>query len=107
VQGLKGKGKTMASIRPLNDRIVVERAEEEGKTAGGIIIPDDAKKPATKGTAIAIGSGRVLEDGRRVPIGVGKGDVVLFDKYAGTEIEIDGKKAVVLREDDILGIEEK
>lgn len=91
-------------IRPLQDRVVVERIEEEEKTKGGIIIPDTAKEKPQQGKVIAVGPGRVDEKGNRVPLGVKAGDRVLFGKYAGSEIEIDGKQYLIMREDDILGV---
>ncbi len=92
------------NLRPLNDRVVVKRMEEEEKTAGGIIIPDTAKEKPIQGEVIAAGSGRVMEDGSRKPLDVKKGDKVLFGKYAGTEITIEGKEVLIMREDDILAI---
>ena len=91
-------------IRPLNDRILVVRVEEEKKTAGGIIIPDTAKEKPQEGKVVAAGPGKVGEDGKRLPIEVKKGDRVLFSKYAGSEIKVDGVEHIFMREDDILGI---
>lgn len=91
-------------IRPLHDRVLVERLEQEEKTPGGIIIPDAAKEKAQTGKVIAIGNGRVLNDGSVAPLAVKAGDIVFFGKYAGTEA---GKEHVILREDDILGVVEK
>jgi chaperonin GroES len=91
-------------IRPLNDRILVVRVEEEKKTAGGIIIPDTAKEKPQEGKVVAAGPGKVAEDGKRIPIEVKKGDRVLFSKYAGSEIKVDGVEHIFMREDDILGI---
>lgn len=91
-------------IKPLNDRVLVLRVEEEKKTAGGIIIPDTAKEKPQEGKIIAVGSGKKDEKGKRVPLEVQKGDRVLFSKYAGTEIKIDGVEHLIMREDDILGI---
>ena len=91
-------------IRPLNDRILVFRVEEEQKTAGGIIVPDTAKEKPHKGNVIAVGSGKKNEEGKRIPLEVRKGDEVLFSKYAGTEIKIDGVEHLIMREDDILAI---
>jgi len=91
-------------IRPLQDRIVVRRIEEEATTSGGIIIPDSAKERPLKGEVLAVGSGKVLEDGTVVKLDVKKGDQVLFGKYAGTEVEIDGVEHLILREDEVLGI---
>jgi chaperonin GroES len=91
-------------IRPLNDRILVVRVEEEKKTAGGIIIPDTAKEKPQEGKVVAAGPGKVGEDGKRTPMDVKKGDRVLFSKYAGSEIKVDGVEHIFMREDDILGI---
>ena len=93
-------------IRPLNDRILVLREEEEQKTTGGIIIPDTAKEKPQKGKVIAVGSGKQLDNGERAPVGVKEGDRILFSKYAGTEISIDGVEHLFMREDDILGLME-
>ncbi len=91
-------------IRPMNDRILVVRIEEETKTAGGIIIPDTAKEKPQEGKVIAAGPGKMGDDGKRIPLEVKKGDRVLFAKYAGSEIKIDGVEHIFMREDDILGI---
>jgi chaperonin GroES len=91
-------------IRPMNDRILVVRVEEEKKTAGGIIIPDTAKEKPQEGKIVAAGPGKMGEDGKRIPMELKKGDRVLFAKYAGTEIKIDGVEHIFMREDDILGI---
>jgi len=91
-------------IRPMNDRILVVRVEEEKKTAGGIIIPDTAKEKPQEGKVIAAGPGKMGEDGKRIPMELKKGDPVLFSKHAGTEIKIDGVEHIFMREDDILGI---
>lgn len=91
-------------VRPLRDRIIVKRLEEEEKTKGGIIIPDTAKEKPIEGRAIAVGDGKVKEDGTKVPVEVKKGDRVLFANYAGTEINIDGEEHMMMREDDILAI---
>jgi chaperonin GroES len=91
-------------IRPLNDRVLVERVEEEQKTAGGIIIPDTAKEKPQEGKIIAAGPGKMGDDGKRTPLNVKKGDRILFSKYAGTEIKIDGVEHTFMKEDDILGI---
>ena len=93
-------------IRPLQDRVIVKRIEEEEKTAGGIIIPDSAKEKPMEGKIVAAGTGKVLEDGKKLPLDVKEGDRVLFGKYAGTEIKIDGEEHLIMREDDILGIVE-
>jgi chaperonin GroES len=91
-------------IRPLHDRVVVQRIEEEQKTSGGIIIPDTAKEKPQQGKVVAVGKGKVLENGSRVEMDVKVGDKVLFGKYSGTEIKISGEEYLILREDDILGI---
>jgi chaperonin GroES len=94
-------------IRPLQDRVIVKRAEEEGKTKGGIIIPDTVKEKPMEGKVTAVGNGKVLEDGQIHPLDVKAGDRVLFTKYAGTEVKIDGEEHLIMREDDILGVIEK
>jgi chaperonin GroES len=91
-------------IRPMNDRILVVRVEEEKKTAGGIIIPDTAKEKPQEGKVVAAGPGKMGEDGKRIPMELKKGDRVLFAKYAGSEIKIDGVEHIFMREDDILGV---
>ena len=91
-------------IRPLQDRIVVRRLTEEEKTAGGLIIPDTAKEKPQEAEVIAVGSGKVLDDGKVHPLEVKPGDKILFSKYSGTEVKIDGEEYLVVREDDILGI---
>ena len=93
-------------IRPLHDRIIVERLEEETKTAGGIIIPDTAKEKPQQGKVIAVGKGKKTEDGKVLPLDVKVGDKILFGKYAGTEIKVDGKEYLMMREDDVLGVVE-
>ncbi len=93
-------------IRPLQDRILVKRIAEEEKTKGGIIIPDTAKEKPLEGKVIAVGNGRVLEDGKIRPLDVKAGDRVLFGKYAGTEVKIDGEDHLILKEDDVVGIVE-
>lgn len=95
------------NIRPLNDRLIVKRLEEEEKTKGGIIIPDNAKEKPSQGEVIAVGSGKVLEDGKKLPLEVKKGDRVLFGKYSGTEIKVDGNEYLMMREEDVLGVVEK
>jgi chaperonin GroES len=92
------------AIRPLQDRIIVKRLAEEEKTKGGIIIPDTAKEKPLEGAVIAVGNGRILEDGKVRPLDVKKGDKVLFGKYAGTEIKIDGEEHLILREEDLLAV---
>jgi len=94
------------NIRPLHDRIIVERLEEETTTASGIIIPDSAKEKPVQGNVIAVGKGKVTEDGKVLPLDVKVGDKVLFGKYSGTEIKIEGKEYLMMREDDVLGVVE-
>ena len=94
-------------IRPLYDRILVKRIEEQNKTAGGLFIPDSAKEKPIEGEVIAVGNGKVLEDGTVRKLDVKVGDRVLFGKYSGTEVKIDGEERLILREDDILGVLEK
>ena len=91
-------------IRPMNDRLLVTRIEEEQQTAGGIIIPDTAKEKPQEGKVIAVGPGKRGDNGQRLPPEVKKGDRVLFSKYAGSEIKLDGKEHIFMREDDILAI---
>ncbi len=91
-------------IRPLQDRVLVRRTEEEEKTTGGIIIPDTAKEKPQEGIVIATGKGRVREDGKITPLDVAEGDRVLFSKYGGTEVTLDGEEYTILREEDILAI---
>jgi chaperonin GroES len=91
-------------IRPLNDRVLVLRVSEEQKTSGGIIIPDTAKEKPQEGKVIAVGAGRLNEKGERVPLDVKKNDRVLFGKYSGNEIKLDGVEHLIMREDDILAI---
>jgi chaperonin GroES len=91
-------------ILPLCDRILIKRVGEEEKTKGGIIIPDTAKEKPIQGKVIAVGAGKLDEDGKRIPLDVKKGDRVLFSKYAGNEIKIEGEEHLIVREDDILGI---
>jgi chaperonin GroES len=95
------------NIRPLQDRVIVIRVEEEGTTKGGIIIPDTAKEKPVEGKIVAVGSGKVLENGTVRKLDVKAGDTILFGKYAGTEVKIDGDDRLILREDDILGVIEK
>ncbi len=93
-------------IRPLQDRIVVKRVESETKTKGGIIIPDAAKEKPIEGRVVAVGNGKVLKDGKVRPLEVKVGDKVLFGKYSGTEVKIEGEEHVLLREDDVLAVTE-
>ena len=94
-------------IRPLHDRIIVRRVEEEEKTKGGIIIPDTAKEKPMEGKVIAVGKGKILEDGKLQALDVKVGDWILFGKYSGTEVKIEGEEHLIMREDDILGVIEK
>ena len=91
-------------IRPLQDRILVERIEEDSKSKGGIIIPDSAKEKPQEGRVIAVGNGKVRDDGSTHPLDVKKGDRLLFSKYSGTEVTIEGGEHLIIREDDVLGI---
>ena len=95
------------NVRPLQDRILVRRVEETEKTRGGIIIPDSAKERPLEGNVIAVGSGKRLEDGTLVKLDVKAGDRILFGKYAGTEIKVDGVDHIIVREDEVLGVIEK
>ncbi|OQW51151.1 MAG: co-chaperone GroES [Proteobacteria bacterium SG_bin7] len=92
------------NVRPLHDRILVRRTTEEDKTAGGIIIPDTAKEKPQKGKVVATGKGRVTEDGKTLPLEVRSGDTVLFSKYSGTELKLDGVEYLMISENDVLGI---
>ena len=94
-------------IKPLSDRVLVLRIEEDEQTSGGIIIPDTAKEKPQEGKVVAAGPGRLDENGKRIPMSVKKNDRILFGKYAGTEIQIEGVEHIIMREDDILGILEK
>jgi chaperonin GroES len=94
-------------IRPLHDRLIVKRLEEEEKTKGGIIIPDSAKEKPIEGKVIAVGEGKLNKDGKKIPLGVKKGDRILFARYAGTEVKISGEEHLMMREDDVLAIIEK
>ena len=91
-------------LRPLQDRILVERVEEEERTKGGIIIPDTAKEKPAEGKVVAAGNGKVADDGKRIKLEVKKGDRILFGKYSGTEVKVEGKEYLIMREDDVLGI---
>ena len=91
-------------VKPLQDRILVKRIQEEEKTKGGIIIPDAAKEKPQEGIVVAVGDGKVLDNGQRVAPSVKAGDKILFGKYSGTEIKVDGEEHLIMREDDILGI---
>jgi chaperonin GroES len=94
-------------IKPLNDRVLVLRIDEEEKTSGGIIIPDTAKEKPQEGKVVAAGPGKLDENGKQISLDVKKDDRVLFGKYAGTEIKIDGVEHIIMKEDDILGVMEK
>ena len=91
-------------LRPLQDRILVQRVEEETKTKGGIIIPDTAKEKPAEGKVVAVGNGKVSEDGNRVALEIKVGDRILFGKYSGTEVKIEGEEYLIMREDDVLGV---
>ena len=93
-------------MRPLHDRVIVKRMEGEAKTKGGIIIPDTAKEKPVEGKVMAVGAGKVLENGKKVPLQVKAGDRILFGKYSGTEVKIDGEEMLIMREDDIIAIVE-
>ena len=93
-------------LRPMQDRIIVKRTEEETKTAGGIFIPETAKEKPQKGEIVAAGNGKKTDDGKVIPLDVKVGDKVLFGKYAGTEIKVEGAELLIMREDDILGVME-
>ncbi|MGB5987901.1 MAG: co-chaperone GroES [Desulfobacterales bacterium] len=92
------------NLRPLQDRILVKRVEEEAKTKGGIIIPDTAKEKPVEGKVVAVGNGKVGDDGKRVALEVKVGDRILFGKYAGTDVKIEGEEYLIMREDDVLGV---
>ena len=94
-------------IRPLQDRVIVKRIEEEEKSKGGIIIPDTAKEKPQEGKVVAVGKGKLNEDGKIIPLDVKVNDRVLFGKYSGTEINMDGQEHLIMREEDILGVIEK
>ena len=96
--------KTKTSIRPLGDRVLVQRVEAEEKTSGGILLPESAKEKPKEGKIVAIGDGKLLDDGNRSTFSVKKGDRILFSSYAGTEVKFDGDEYLIMREDDILGI---
>jgi chaperonin GroES len=94
-------------VRPLQDRVLVKRVEEEAKTKGGIIIPDTAKEKPQEGVIVSVGPGKIMEDGKRVAPDVKEGDRILFGKYSGTEIKLEGEEHLILREDDILAVIER
>ena len=91
-------------LRPLQDRILVQRVKEEDKTKGGIIIPDTAKEKPIEGMVIAVGNGKLSDEGKRIALEVKKGDRILFGKYSGTEVKIEGEEHLIMREDDVLGV---
>ena len=91
-------------VKPLHDRLIIKTLEEEEKTKGGIIIPDSAKEKPQEGKVIAVGKGKVTEDGKVIPLDVKAGDRILFGKYSGTEVKIEGEEHLIMREEDILGI---
>ncbi len=92
------------NLRPLQDRLLVQRVEEETTTKGGIIIPDTAKEKPAEGKVVAVGNGKVSDDGKRIALEIKKGDRILFGKYSGTEVKIDGEEYLIMREDDVLGV---
>lgn len=94
----------MSNLRPLYDRILIKREEEETTTGGGILIPDSAKEKPAQGKVIAVGSGKPLDNGETRPIAVTVGDVILFGKYSGTDVKLNGEEYLVIREDDVMGI---
>lgn len=94
-------------VRPLHDRLIVKRLEEEEKTKGGIIIPDTAKEKPVEGKVIEVGKGKITEDGKHIPMEVKKGDRILFTRYGGTEVKIDGEEHLIMKEDDVLAVMEQ
>lgn len=94
----------MTNIRPLQDRLIVRRLDSEEKTAGGLYIPDSAKEKPQQGEVVAVGKGKVKEDGTVLPMDIKKGDKILFGKYSGTEIKLDGEELLIMREDEVLGV---
>ena len=91
-------------LRPLHDRVIIKRLEAETKSAGGIVIPDTATEKPIKGEVVAVGSGKILEDGKVRPVGVKAGEKVLFGKYSGTEVKVDGQELLVMREEDVMAV---
>ncbi len=91
-------------IRPLHDRVLILRSEEETKSSGGIVIPDSATEKPSRGEVVAVGKGKILDNGDSRPLDVKVGDIVLFGKYSGTEVKVDGKEYLVMREEDIMGV---
>jgi chaperonin GroES len=98
------KGEIKVNIRPLHDRVIVRRLEEETKSPGGIVIPDTAKEKPIQGEVVAVGKGKLLENGDVRPLDVKPGDKVLFGKYSGTEVKLSGEEVLVMREEDIMGV---
>ncbi len=94
----------MANLRPLHDRVIVERLEEEKKSAGGIIIPDSASEKPVRGKIVAVGPGKKDDNGKNISLDVKVGDIVLFGKYSGSEVKVDGKDLLVMREDDVIAV---
>jgi chaperonin GroES len=103
-QAAAKKGETEVKIRPLHDRVVVRRLEEERRSPGGIVIPDTAKEKPIQGEVVAVGNGKILEDGKVRPLDVKVGDKVLFGKYSGTEVKMGNEELLVMREEDIMGV---
>jgi chaperonin GroES len=103
-KGRQTKGATLMKIRPLQDRVVVRRVEEKESVRGGIVIPDTAKEKPTEGEVMAVGNGKLSEDGTRLPMDVKVGDRILFGKYSGSEVKLNGEELLIMREEDILGI---
>jgi len=100
------KGEVTMAIKPLHDRVIIRRMEEEEVTAGGIVLPDTAKEKPLKGEVVAVGPGKVADNGQTIPMNVKVGDTVLFGKFAGQDITVDGEELLVMREDDIVAIVE-
>lgn len=98
------KTKSKVNVRPLNDRVLVQRVEAEAKTAGGILLPETAKEKPKEGRVVAVGNGKLKDDGTREPLGVKAGERVLFSSYAGTEVKINGEEYLIMREEDLLGV---
>ena len=92
------------NLRPLHDRVIVKRMEEERMSAGGIVIPDSATEKPVRGEVLAVGNGKILENGEKRPLDIQAGDTVLFGKYSGTEVKVDGEELLVMREDDIMAV---
>ncbi|MCW5581523.1 MAG: co-chaperone GroES [Luteimonas sp.] len=95
------------ALRPLHDRVIIKRLDAETTSAGGIVIPDAAAEKPIKGEVLAVGSGKILEDGKVRPVGVKVGEIVLFGKYSGTEVKVDGQELLVMREEDLIAVVEK